>query len=224
MESPNIPCGKYIWLEDPEIMDKLKADEVDRYNVLVENTRVRLLRDKYGPQYVQYCVNPHCVHASRPFMDKIIMDALSGKLTSSVHINKRCCPACATSWCDECKLQPYHDKQICQGKIYEFVKDWEPEDRERFLAKTKLCPNPNCNAQTERNGGCDKIPCKCGTYWCWRCRGVRSSNDKYAHYCPEDVNYTTERDRNDHGSVGDHGYTVKDALDALKGKTNGKPK
>lgn len=214
------PCGKYIWAEDPQLLAQIPESDRARWQAMVDNAKTCAIRRKYGNDYVQFCIVPGCKHASEPFIDKTIVDALTGKLANAVHINKRTCPdpGCGTTWCRECGMTPYHDDQICRGKIYEKIKDWSSEDKERYLATVKLCPNKSCGVETQLNGGCDHIECKmCKTHWCWRCRGIRTG-DPYNHRCPANATYDASRHHTDHGSPDQHGHDVKTALAQLRKK------
>lgn len=211
-EAPDTPCGKFFLLTDLAMINNLPPEDVELYKTKIENTRIQLLRKKYGSTYATYCINTNCVHATTPYFDQTIVNALSGLMQTSVHINERTCPECATNWCSECCVQPYHKRQICPGKIYELCKDMSPEDKAECLKNTKLCPG--CEAPTQLAIGCDHLTCiTCKSHWCWRCRGFRDDPaSRYRHKCPVDIDYDKEQDPNDSGNVTNHGHDVRKAL------------
>jgi hypothetical protein len=219
-------CNKYFMADDPNLLSAFTPDQLTQWNATVERMRINLLREKYGREYVNFCPNKNCKHCSEPFMDKIVMDALTGKLTSAVHFNKRSCPECETSWCLECGQQPYHDRKICQGpveKLNEIFKDLEGEEREQAMAEVRICPNKNCQVVVYRDGGCDHLHCKqCSTHFCYRCRGTLDPdiNRTYKHTCPAEVDYSSRIHATYSG--GNDGYDVKVSLKEMTEKAKKK--
>ncbi len=217
--APGVPCGKWIDPRDPKLLKLIDPADQQRFLGLIESKEIDLMRQKYGPEYAQFCINPACKHATTPYMDKTVIDALkavgTGKKMSTVHINCRSCPSCATSWCKECGQTPYHDRKICPGKIGELIKDLSPAEAADFVKRVKLCPGKGCNTATEIITGCDHMTCRnCSTHWCWRCRGIRDSANSYAHACPAGVDYDKPRDQHDHGGQENDGYSdIRGALD-----------
>jgi hypothetical protein len=220
----NNRCNKYIMANDPKLTNTFTPEQLVQWDASVENVRINLLRQKYGREYVNFCPNKDCKHCTEPFMDKTVMDALMGKLTSGVHINKRSCPECTTTWCLECGQQPYHERQICQGpveKLNELFKDLEGIERTKAMAEVRICPNRDCQVIVYRDGGCDHLHCKqCSTHFCYRCRGTLDSdiNRTYKHTCPADVEYDSRIHETYSG--GSDGYDVKASLTQLKSKHN----
>jgi hypothetical protein len=67
---------------------------------------------------------------------------------------------------------------------------------------------PNCNAPTEKNGGCNHITCHCNTHWCWTCNTAHPRATIYDHMslcggifprdlAPEDVDYEYNEEDDD---------------------------
>ena len=43
-------------------------------------------------------------------------------------------------------------------------------------------PCSGCGAPIEKNGGCDKLHCRCGAYTCWGCGEALDARRPYAHF------------------------------------------
>ena len=83
------------------------------------------------------------------------------------------CGACERLTCISCNT-PYHLGQSCTANQEETRKRQEAEDfkaaearheeNEKSLAyvttSTKVCPNEECGANIEKNGGCDHMTCE----------------------------------------------------------------
>lgn len=62
-----------------------------------------------------------------------------------------------------CKLLPEWMEK-CEG---------EGESIKYITANTKNCPK--CHSAVEKNGGCNLMSCRCGTFFCWVRYGLRCS-------------------------------------------------
>lgn len=68
----------------------------------------------------------------------------------------------------------------CYGKkkLKELVATAETEKWIR--RNSQKCPA--CHVNIEKNDGCNKMVCKCGTYFCWLCLTSLSTESPYTHY------------------------------------------
>lgn len=90
------------------------------------------------------------------------------------------CPDCKLTWCQKCKVTPYHNKMSCQQ--YKFMDDSSPGTQQIkdliVKGKIKLCST--CNYGIERNQGCNKVTCtQCKNAMCWLCN---AGNIDYNHF------------------------------------------
>ena len=59
----------------------------------------------------------------------------------------------------------------------------ESRTQEFILASGwKRCPNVDCGARVERNGGCNHMECLCGTHFCYVCNSVLDPLRPHTHY------------------------------------------
>ena len=189
------PCGRYICANDHTILDIIESISFDdklKYIKLMKQTRDSLLIKKYGPDIISHCINPQCNMSHIGF----VVDKIRSNHTK--HDCKRLCPECSTSWCNDCKVTPYHERKVCPGKVSAILSSMSEEEKKEFLKDKKTCPT--CDTITEKIEGCDHMTCVvCKTHWCWRCRDVRNPHDPYNHRCANDADYDTGRHFTDRG-------------------------
>ncbi|VBB17894.1 vWFA domain-containing protein [Yasminevirus sp. GU-2018] len=65
--------------------------------------------------------------------------------------------------CDDCRAVRESRETARAGSLL-------AEAKSEDSLNTKLCPN--CQAKTERTGGCHHITCVCGAHWCWVCNSA----------------------------------------------------
>lgn len=190
------PCGRFILANDPALLRAIPVESREKYLSILQERQVDLLRTKYGGDIIAFCQDPQCRLSTVGFIIDGELGALQGR-AKDVHHRERKCPQCAISWCNECKVVPYHDKQICPGPIVVDV-TLSVEEAIAYRRDNKACPK--CAVTTFRIDGCDHMRCRCGTHWCWRCREIRNERDPYTHKCIEGPNivYDTRRHITDH--------------------------
>lgn len=197
-------CEAKIWTRDPELLKWIEKDgkpgDVEKWLALVDAKKAMLLKEQFGSSAFVYCPNSSCDRHTTGFTNKIITDKVYAAYTSEHLHNCVVCIDCDTNWCASCTMSPFHENKPCPGAAYALAKDENGnqltgKELDEFLNNNKACPK--CNIITHKFVGCDHMRCSCGTHWCWRCNGVRSSANPYHHRCPDNLTYTTERDPND---------------------------
>ncbi|ELR17896.1 IBR domain containing protein [Acanthamoeba castellanii str. Neff] len=129
---------------------------------------------------VKWCTStPHCGNA---------VEVLWGK-----QVEVQCC--CHHRFCFNCLKDP-HSPVPCK-----MVNQWmekcegEGETFKYISANTKDCPK--CGSPVEKNGGCNLMTCRCGTFFCWLCgaqTGSAHTWEKIAgHSCGK---YKEEKEKN----------------------------
>lgn len=91
------------------------------------------------------------------------------------------CPykSCHASWCDICGTTPFHDGMSCME--YEIFNS--NSSNGKYIAqqihegKCRLCGN--CKSPIMKDGGCNKITCRCGVRNCFLCGEI---NVDYSHF------------------------------------------
>ncbi|OBZ71758.1 hypothetical protein A0H81_08175 [Grifola frondosa] len=93
------------------------------------------------------------------------------------------CPSCLTSFCAACHEEG-HDGRTCE----EWRVHRSPAEQERLLAEWARAQGagvrgcPACGCMIEKNGGCNRMSCRCGAHLCWVCAGAfKSEAETYAH-------------------------------------------
>jgi hypothetical protein len=87
------------------------------------------------------------------------------------------CETCDKKICTKC-FKWEHGKFACNATLDEMT-------AQTIADITKNCPG--CNYPTEKNDGCNRMYCRCGTHWCWGCLVKLESADPYRHngtICP----------------------------------------
>ncbi|KAF8417159.1 hypothetical protein EV426DRAFT_555249 [Tirmania nivea] len=75
------------------------------------------------------------------------------------------CNQCLLSICTACKTAAHHGQTCTQYKSS--IADQSQFEEWKRRAGVKTCPK--CNADIEKNDGCNHITCKCGAHLCWHC-------------------------------------------------------
>jgi hypothetical protein len=91
--------------------------------------------------------------------------------------NVAACYTCKKKICTKC-FKWEHGKFACNATLDEMT-------AQIIADTTKKCPG--CERPTEKNDGCNRMHCKCGTHWCWGCLVKLESHDPYRHngtVCP----------------------------------------
>jgi hypothetical protein len=92
------------------------------------------------------------------------------------HVTSLQCPSCFLSICPACADES-HGNLTCEES--RFQRDPVMQDMVNEQLGFKKCPQ--CHAWIEKAGGCDHLQCGCGAHICWRCMGVFSAANIYAH-------------------------------------------
>ena len=90
------------------------------------------------------------------------------------------CDGCNLTWCQKCKVTPYHTKMTCQQ--HKIINDNSPEAQQIkdmiVKGEMKLCPT--CNHGIIKDRGCNKVKCtQCNSAMCWLCN---KGNIDYPHF------------------------------------------
>jgi E3 ubiquitin-protein ligase RNF144 len=196
-------------------LENMIADKLER---LPSNKRIYFY---YGAEFhaiILRCQNPQCTYHNRPRMCQSLIefmlwrvdveDGTAAEKTQLPEVNVNCvvcggmhganvhiveCTACHQHGCTVCR-EPhdgYGSRHKCNG-IY--VADI-PEDVQEYLRAVRATRCPECKQVVEKIDGCDKMTCKCGVYFCYRCgdRLLDGHNPRtqaalaYIHTCPPDL-------------------------------------
>ncbi|KAL4072158.1 hypothetical protein J3A83DRAFT_4081698, partial [Scleroderma citrinum] len=91
------------------------------------------------------------------------------------------CPSCSSEVCSAC--DEAHNGSTCE----EFKRHKAEEEQERLNdawvaaqeGRVKRCPQ--CKVLIEKEGGCNRMECRCGAHICWKCLGIFTLNTIYPH-------------------------------------------
>ncbi|GFO18180.1 E3 ubiquitin-protein ligase rnf14 [Plakobranchus ocellatus] len=121
-------------------------------------------------------------------------------------LNLAHCPLCFFAFCTLCE-RVWHQGRSCeteedlledlqqrdtsgmthavQRKFEELRKKLETEMKTKATVKKSTRPCPKCKIPVEKIGGCNKMTCKCGAFFCWVCgRAINGYNHFSAGSCP----------------------------------------
>lgn len=103
------------------------------------------------PHEFHYCPMPDCPTVYRPGRAGIVLR----------------CPACLERVCPSCHVE-YHEGLSCEEYKDSISENSEMFARWKEANGIKACPG--CNADIQKNGGCNHIRCaRCKTHICWFC-------------------------------------------------------
>lgn len=81
------------------------------------------------------------------------------------------CLSCSSEFCHKCKV-PWHKGSTCE-KFQQWLKENGSADESfrqwQLDRQTRACPYADCGAIVERTGGCNRLGCRCGRNFCYRC-------------------------------------------------------
>ena len=111
--------------------------------------------NRTAPAGWRWCLNPDCDARQ-------VHDSVSKEEDEENDKQDICtCTKCGACACVPCN-RPYHEGETCEAYQVR-IKDCVEEEDESLKAinrLTKPCPNPNCNARIQKNGGCSHMLCK----------------------------------------------------------------
>ena len=132
------------------------------------------------------------------------------------------CSICELLFCSLC-MSKYHPFVKCGSMIEKYKskkvniridKDLIPEELKHeiesdYMIKkyTKKCPG--CGVSINKQGGCNKVVCKCGGYMCWLCTQAIAGYDHFGKGCQ----LFTEEDLNERNMPDVQFDLIKDELD-----------
>ena len=79
------------------------------------------------------------------------------------------CPRCSKDHCRKCLASPAHPGLTCEQ--HEIVSKNSNDDKlvEKYIKKHNVRICANCGNGVEKRSGCDKMWCRCGYKFCFRC-------------------------------------------------------
>ncbi|KAF8464479.1 hypothetical protein BDZ91DRAFT_795718 [Kalaharituber pfeilii] len=87
------------------------------------------------------------------------------------------CSQCFLGICTSCKVATHHGQTCAQ---YKAATDGEKQFKDwKARAGVKTCPK--CQADIEKNDGCNHMTCKCGAHLCWHCMREFPRETIYEH-------------------------------------------
>jgi hypothetical protein len=182
--------------EQPTFKDMME------YFEYVEDVRRCKLQLKYGADIYTFCPNTDCfMHSKGFFVQEILQRRIDGaKDDEYVRGYHASCPSCKKAWCLVCKTD--HRTKTCLGPYAKHIAGMSEEDARALMKTCKPCPS--CKKLTYKVTGCNEMFCNkerstdndtgCGTYWCFRCGGLRDPRNSHTHVCPPGIEYDIERD------------------------------
>uniref|UniRef100_A0A7S4GEC2 RBR-type E3 ubiquitin transferase n=2 Tax=Eutreptiella gymnastica TaxID=73025 RepID=A0A7S4GEC2_9EUGL len=104
---------------------------------------------------VKWCPSiPHCGNA-----------VLCTQASAKVVVNVAC--TCSHEFCFNCAQAPHGPATCSMVKMWLKRLEQDGENTSWLSANTKDCPL--CGQPVEKNGGCNLMACRCGSFFCWIC-------------------------------------------------------
>jgi hypothetical protein len=135
---------------------------------------------------MRWCVGPDCKHQVAVAYRRGLFARVRN---NNEGVSVATCGDCQTQFCFRCGQAPHKD--YCEADREPMpvdrnrpVKNCPPVDRNRPI---KNCPK--CNIKIEKNGGCNRMCCKCGCHFCWICL---EADVDYSHFCGRDCRHGDE--------------------------------
>lgn len=92
---------------------------------------------------------------------------------------------CGHTFCFRCSEDPHAPASCAQRKAWLAALDKRKgvtEAKSASAGNFKPCPNPKCNAPTEKTDGCMFLNCKmCNVFWCWQCGQFNEDKSQVHH-------------------------------------------
>ncbi|XP_014248274.1 E3 ubiquitin-protein ligase parkin-like [Cimex lectularius] len=101
--------------------------------------------------------------------------------------NRIICPRkdCQFEFCKLC-LSEFHSGECERQEAAHSAKSWLLTRWDEWASKNTIRkiskPCPHCHVQTEKDGGCMHVYCRCGFNWCWICCSEWTSNCRSSHW------------------------------------------
>ena len=129
--------------------------------VLLESSFLSYIHAR--PAEFHYCPTPDCRVIYRPGVQGTALQ----------------CPSCLARICAACHVE-FHEGLSCAEHLDSLTGGHEALDRWRKENGVKPCPD--CQADLEKNGGCNHIQCiRCKTHMCWVCMKTFAASGVYDH-------------------------------------------
>ena len=118
-----------------------------------------------NPAEIRYCKTPDCRQTYRPDPERTGVRLV--------------CPSCFVTGCSSCGVD--HENMTCRE--YHIQHDQEEQERlnNELAANSGFKKCPRCAVWIEKNGGCNRVSCRCGATMCWICLGDFSTAEIYEH-------------------------------------------
>ena len=131
------------------------------FRALVE-AAFRLYLDQHS-QELKYCTTPDCQQIYRQSPEARILQ----------------CPSCFSSICSACDDEPHEGMTCKERRDQKISSEQERLFNEWVDGHGKRCPK--CQSVIEKNDGCNRITCRCGANFCWKCGQGFESGEIYQH-------------------------------------------
>ena len=144
-------------IDQQNIREIVGEDKLAKYQGYLDVKAQEYLRTEKD---LKHCQTPDCTY---------VFSAAHGAVKQNIR-----CPQCRNRYCSGC-LRPHPPDMSCEEaqENYELAQNPDAADKkseEWKKANTKQCPS--CNADIQRNRGCDHMRCRnCNYQFCWRCLG-----------------------------------------------------
>jgi len=159
---------------------RAQRDQVDINNVRsLANKLAVLYANEHSDKYrVLKCITPGCVGFDG-FIEPVNHSQLEPNAYNKNDVCMHCgkqhdkfyhrfhCIFCKWSFCDVCKMSPYHENfQVCKGPVPD---DMTPEEYAKMIKVATRCHN--CKKWVTKSEGCNHMTCICGYDFCYLCGG-----------------------------------------------------
>lgn len=134
-------------LDDTACLELLRSDSSAESYLALE----KFIIERKLLENVTYCSNGTC---ATPI-------ALEDVAETVVCIK---CPMCKASTCRKCKC-PWHDAMTCE----QFQATVASKEFSQLSKKLCIKRCPKCGHAVEKSSGCNRVTCKCGTVFCFKC-------------------------------------------------------
>lgn len=171
---PSQDCSCSI---EPHVLrEVLSSDEFEKYEALLLSKTLDAMND------LVYC--PRC--------EWPVIEDEEARLGRCVKCLYAFCTLCRAAWHagEQClnaeqklavlEARKRGDSQMSDEALRKYREEIADASAAAYVARNgKTCPS--CRQAIEKNEGCNKMTCACGTYFCWTC-GKKLLGDGYSHY------------------------------------------
>ena len=162
-QSKQISCmqrGCNVVFDESRVPSFVSGRAFEKYKMLLLEAYVE------DNQKVKWCPSvPHCSNA-------VFVASSSPKLV----VNVTC--TCGHEYCFNCCEEPHGPATCGMVRLWKKKLQTDSENTTWLSQNTKDCPL--CGKPVEKNGGCNLMACRCGSFFCWICGQSTGSDHTWA--------------------------------------------